>query len=68
MTSDKDRIWMDQWLFIQKKTCGSKIRHKTRKEAKAHRAKKEAEGDTNLDVYRCQFCGFFHVGHNRERK
>ncbi len=45
------------------RSCTGKIRHQDRASALAHRAALLAAGDTRLTVYRCAFCGGYHVGH-----
>lgn len=47
-----------------------KTRHKTRAEAYAHRTLLISRGAyaPQMIVYRCQTCGFWHVGHSRRGK
>lgn len=52
---------------IRRRSCKSKVRHAT-VEAGQHaiRQLNRARGyQGRLDVYRCQFCGGFHVGHSK---
>ena len=44
----------------QARACGDKHRHATQKDAE--RERKRCRQPT-LGVYRCEFCGFYHVGH-----
>lgn len=50
--------------------CGTKQRHATRAEAKAHRAALVRSGSpvSGLSIYRCPHCGAFHVGHRKRRR
>jgi hypothetical protein len=46
--------------------CGRKVRHETKATA---RTQIEEVGDPSLEVYRCQYCAGYHVGHpGRKRK
>lgn len=44
-------------------SCRRKIAYPSGKEAHAARRDLEARGETNLNVYKCRFCGKYHVGH-----
>lgn len=66
MTSDADRIWMDQWMYIHDASCRGKKQHKTRREAKRHRD--SLDHADRMDIYRCRFCGCFHIGHRERNK
>jgi len=46
--------------------CGNKRRHETREEAELARRARVAQGVwrmNNTNSYRCNQCGFFHIGH-----
>ncbi len=47
---------------IRGKSCTGKIRHKTREGAEAHARDLRSKGE-RVWVYRCHFCGGWHVGH-----
>jgi hypothetical protein len=58
---------------IRKNSCKGKIQYKTEKEAQISRNfifHKNPEIHTSyLNVYKCKFCGFFHIGHlNKKRE
>lgn len=44
-------------------SCRRKIAYPSGKEAHAARRALEFRGETNLNVYKCRFCGRYHVGH-----
>ena len=43
--------------------CDGKFKHEKRVDA----IKQAKNGKIKLNVYRCSFCGFFHVGHSSEK-
>jgi hypothetical protein len=43
-------------------SCLAKIRHATKEAAEIHSRDIEARFGTELDVYRCTFCGGYHCG------
>ena len=45
-------------------TCRRKIAHPSGKEAHAAKRLLEERGETGLEVYKCRFCGKYHVGHS----
>lgn len=50
---------------IRRSACDGKIRHETRQAAVSHRNglyRRKGEHGT-MDIYRCQFCGGWHIGH-----
>lgn len=48
---------------IRRKACTGKTQHDTIEKAYGHKHSLLALGETNIDVYKCKFCGFWHVGH-----
>ena len=50
---------------IRRKACGKKIRYETAKDAGAGRhALNRSKGyQGQMNVYRCPFCGGYHIGH-----
>jgi rubrerythrin len=48
---------------VRRKECGSKRRFKRRHEGEWAKAKIKDVGGELLFVYRCRFCGFWHLGH-----
>jgi len=55
---------------IKKKTCGSKIKHKSKDGAYGEKRSilKKSFVFHKLGVYKCPFCGFWHVGKGKEIK
>lgn len=47
---------------LRRKQCDGKIKHKTEQDAKYARSLVPM-GSRPMDAYRCQHCGFFHIGH-----
>lgn len=52
---------MEIGQFIRK-TCENKCRYETRGEALGAKAQIERKERTAVNVYKCQFCGAYHVG------
>lgn len=52
---------------LRRNQCGRKNRHKTVENAmfEVRYIRKINPGTPRLNVYRCQFCGFYHVGHTK---
>jgi hypothetical protein len=54
--------------------CSGKIPHRTRAEARQHKLsimfnkRKHKISKRPLDVYRCDYCGWFHVGRRRKHR
>lgn len=51
---------------IRRKACTGKIRYSTREKARARVFKTSFDG-RSLDVYKCEFCGGWHIGHTMRR-
>lgn len=55
------------------RSCGNKQRHATWAEAEEHALgiiefnieRNRAQRSSRLHAYRCEYCGFWHVGHGR---
>lgn len=58
---------MSSQRAIRTRSCTSKKRHGTFEAADyaMRRLLRMKAGDGRLEVYRCRFCGGFHVGHAR---
>lgn len=54
---------------MRRSACDGKIRHETLQGAASHRNglyhRKGEQG--TLDIYRCQFCGGWHIGHKSRK-
>lgn len=54
---------------LRRQSCGRKVRHETAQAGLDHihhlHRSKGFQGP--MDVYRCRFCGAFHVGHSARR-
>ncbi len=48
---------------IKEKMCGNKEKHQSRKNAKQVKKERERVYRTKMNVYKCDFCGFYHIGH-----
>jgi len=46
--------------------CSGKRGYATRNQAKAIRNKMKRCGNKNIEIYQCQYCDLFHIGHQRE--
>lgn len=58
--------------YKQFSACSGKTKHKTVENAKIEikRSNKRnvyGAGSGKLIVYKCEFCGFYHIGHNRSK-
>ena len=53
---------------LRAKACESKQRYDTRADAKAAIAACERHGSPALYLYRCPYCGGWHLTHKRPRK
>lgn len=49
---------------LRQKACGTKIRHETERAAAGHMRRLERKDRAKMNVYRCEFCEFWHVGHD----
>lgn len=50
------------------KMCGVKRRHRSWIQAESHIGqllKRDLVDDGEMTIYRCLFCGFYHVGHRK---
>lgn len=63
MGTPAEDLWLDQWLWVKAEMCGTKRQYTRRKDAKEH-IKRLPDNDA-MKVYRCDFCGRFHVGHRK---
>jgi hypothetical protein len=54
---------------IRRKECDGKIRHVTSDDGKAavKRMRIASKAEGRLDVYKCQFCNGYHVGHGKNQ-
>lgn len=55
----------------RQRACGTKIRHKSRGDALSHMyvlTRTTGASKALLNVYRCEACGCWHVGHRKVRK
>ena len=51
------------------RACERKRRYATAREAESTAAHRRAEsGEQDLEIYPCQFCGGWHIGHTRPAK
>ena len=50
---------------VRRKQCAGKVKHPTEKAAMAAMVRTPSTG---LAVYRCGFCGAYHVGHMNKRQ
>jgi prefoldin subunit 5 len=48
----------------RQKVCGTKVGHERQDQAAGHRRQLIRKGSTRLNVYSCEFCGKWHVGHD----
>lgn len=50
---------------IRRKQCEGKIRHKSAGDAGLHyiSIRGKIESGQRINIYKCSFCGFYHVGH-----
>lgn len=50
---------------IRRKQCEHKIRHKTAQDAGlAYKSLKvKIKDNAKINIYKCSFCGFYHIGH-----
>ena len=53
--------------YKKSKSCGSKVKHRTEEGAKIHIKNIYRKNQTyhNMKAYKCKFCGFWHVAHDR---
>jgi len=51
---------------MRRKSCDGKIRYLSREKARSKVFKMSFDG-RSLDVYRCDFCGGWHIGHTMRR-
>jgi hypothetical protein len=60
---------MSSKRHVKRKVCGRKIKHETRESAYAARRKLLVNRpNETMDVYYCQYCNKWHVGHRPMRK
>lgn len=45
--------------------CIGKARHETPKAAAVHLKRRDGK---RMNVYKCKYCGFYHIGHKPQRK
>lgn len=51
---------------VRRKSCQGKARHANEENAwKAVRATQDVVHTIGLEPYKCAFCGWWHIGHNR---
>ncbi len=55
-------------LLKRTKCCAGKLRHPSEGKAQAHLRALARIDDRPMDVYRCRFCGHWHVGHAKYLK
>ena len=53
---------------IRRKQCDGKIRHKTKEDAHSARYSLQKKTGEWLRIYKCKFCGGWHVGHPSARR
>lgn len=47
----------------QRRMCGDKVRHLTGRGARKLARQMRRRGDVQMGAYRCEYCGFWHIGH-----
>lgn len=52
----------------KKKSCEGKMKYQSVDEALAARNRVFERSGVNLSVYRCSFCGKYHIGHSYQFK
>lgn len=52
---------------IAKRTCYGKIKHKSRLAADYVLSQMSGKDCHLLEIYKCPFCKFFHIGHNKQK-
>lgn len=53
---------------VRRRTCDRKVRYETQEEASAARTRLFRSGSGGMNVYKCKFCGGYHIGHRNERQ
>lgn len=46
------------------KSCGKKVKHGSLQEAKKHASDIQKQRRGKVGVYKCSYCGKYHVGHS----
>jgi hypothetical protein len=52
----------------ERRCCLGKRQHPNRRKAKEHAQHLRSLTKLNYNFYRCEYCGWFHVGHTGNRK
>lgn len=52
----------------QRRQCGTKRRYRSHKKAMEVALRLERKDGDAMSAYRCRFCGWWHIGHDRYRK
>jgi len=47
----------------RRKSCGNKIKHTKDGAFIANNNMRKMFGDFSMNVYKCGFCGYYHIGH-----
>lgn len=47
----------------RRRMCGKKQRHRESSDAERHAAQLWYKDGERMNVYRCRWCGYYHVGH-----
>ncbi len=55
---------MSKNLPIKSSSCIGKTKHESA--AKAWQEKKRTNAGGKIDVYKCPFCSFYHIGHSNQ--
>lgn len=59
---------MSSKRHVRRKQCDGKIRHASAQDAGYHRHLLNVKDPAPMSVYRCKFCGAFHVGRMSARR
>lgn len=55
-------------LESMKKACFGKIQHKSMLAAQYYLDNLGHRDKANLNIYKCPYCHFYHLGHNKKKK
>lgn len=64
----KKRSDNTQRFALEKRGCFGKIQHKSRLAAEFILSRMRGRDSATLEVYKCKYCTYFHIGHNRKKE